>query len=92
MTPDREMRSSLDTPELVFEDGGVGIVLPGAPFAAEGATLADAAADMVDALREYAEDWPRLRQSPNHMHLAALVTFVDISTDEQLMSWLTGAG
>lgn len=54
------------TPEIFREDDGVGLILTGMPFAAEGSTLDEAAADMVDALREYAQDWPRLSQTPNH--------------------------
>ena len=78
------------TPEVFFEDDGVGIALPGAPFAAEGATLAEAAADLVHALREYAADWGRLRHAPNHQQHQPLVALVDVSTDDQLMNWLTG--
>lgn len=78
------------TPEVFFEDGGVGIALPGAPFAAEGADLHEAAADLVEALREYAQDWDRLRHAPNHQRHQVLVALVDVSSDEQLMDWLTG--
>ncbi|NYE00840.1 hypothetical protein BJY21_002024 [Kineosphaera limosa] len=78
------------TPEVFFEDGGVGIALPGAPFAAEGENLQEAAADLVEALREYAEDWAGLRNVPNHNRLQHLVALVDVSSDQQLMDWLTG--
>ena len=78
------------TPEVFREDDGVGLVLPGMPFATEGNTLEEAAADMVAALREYAEDWPRLRQAANHRKMRLLVPVIDLSTDEQLLAWLTG--
>ena len=85
------LRAAVGTvPEVYVEGEGVGIVLPGMPFAAEGATLAEAAADLVEALREYAVDWPRLRHAPNHRHLQTLVALVDISTDDELLAWLTG--
>ena len=40
---------------------------------------------------EYAEDWPRLRHAGNHRRMETLVPLVDLSTDEQLTDWLTGA-
>lgn len=78
------------TPEVFLEGEGVGIALPGAPFAAEGASLNEAAEVLVEDLREYSEDWPRLRQASNHRQLGALVGLVDNSTDEELIAWLTG--
>lgn len=78
------------TPEVFFEDDGVGIALPGAPFAAEGESLQEAAIDLVEALREYAQDWRNLRHAPNHQRHHMLVTLVDVSSDEQLLDWLTG--
>lgn len=84
------MRAVGLSPEVFFEDGGVGIALPGAPFAAEGADLHAAASDLVQALREYAQDWDRLRHAPNHRRHQILVALVDVSSDEQLIDWLTG--
>lgn len=77
-------------PKVVFENDGVGIVLPGMPFASEGDSVDDAALDLIDALREYAEDWPQLRHAPNHRRMQTLVALVEISTDEELAAWLTG--
>lgn len=76
------------TSTVVHEDDGPGSILAGKPFATEGGTLDKAAADMVDALREYAQDWPRLSEAPNHRAMEALVTFVDASTDTELSAWL----
>lgn len=45
------------TPEVYFEEDVVGLALPGAPFAAEGNDLEEAAEEMIEALREYAQDW-----------------------------------
>ncbi|WP_116115761.1 prevent-host-death protein [Austwickia chelonae] len=78
------------TPEVYFEEDVVGLALPGAPFAAEGNDLEEAAEEMIEALREYAQDWEELRHAPNHAHLSLLVLFVVISTNEKLKAWLTG--
>lgn len=85
------LRSVGLTPEVYFEGDGVGLALPGAPFAAEGADLGEAAAEMIEALREYAQDWRRLRHAPNHGRHGELVMLVETSTDDQLRAWLTGA-
>lgn len=84
------LRSVDVVPEVCFEDGGVGLALPGTPFATEGHDVATAAEDMVTALREYAQDWERLRSAPNHSRNAALVMLVETCTDDQLTAWLTG--
>ncbi|GAB3709471.1 hypothetical protein [Nocardiopsis nanhaiensis] len=40
--------------------------IPGVPVAADGSTFDEAVTEMVDALREYAEDWQdRLLDTPN---------------------------
>ena len=52
----------------------------------------EALADYVDALREYAQDWEdHLHAAPNHRMNWALVQLVDLSTDGQLTTWLTGS-
>ncbi|MDI3195826.1 hypothetical protein QK285_15600 [Pseudarthrobacter sp. AL20] len=43
--------------QVVNEDGAWAMFLPGLPLAAEGTTLEEATLDLIDALREYAEDW-----------------------------------
>lgn len=44
---------------------------------------------MVDALRDYAEEWAdRLRLAPNHADNWGLVQIVALSSDEQLRDWL----
>lgn len=78
--------------QVVNEDGAWAIFLPGLPLAAEGATLEEATLDLVDALRDYAEDWEdHLRAAPNHRDNWALVQLIDSSTDEELVAWLTGS-
>ncbi len=78
--------------QVVNEDGAWAVFMPGQPFAAEATDLAEALADFVDALRDYAEDWEdHLHGAPNHRENWALVQLVGLSTDEQLTAWLTGA-
>lgn len=76
--------------EVVAEDDGWSIFLPGLPVAADAATFDGAVAEMVDALREYADDWvDHLAAAPNHADSWGLVQLVALSTDEQLAAWLT---
>jgi len=76
--------------QVVNEDGVWGMFLPGLPLAADGTTLEEATIDLIDALREYAEDWEdHLRAAPNHRDNWALVQLIDSSTDEELDAWLT---
>lgn len=78
--------------EAHAEAGGWSLVIPGAPVAADGATFDEAVTELIDALREYAEDWAaRLRLAPNHREHWGLVQLVALSSDEQLRDWLTGA-
>ncbi|CRK55774.1 hypothetical protein [Alloactinosynnema sp. L-07] len=65
--------------------------VPGLPVAADGASLDEAIAEMVDALREYAEDWQRhLLDAPNHRDNWGLVQLISFCDDEQLREWLVG--
>jgi predicted RNase H-like HicB family nuclease len=83
---------ALPAAQVVAEDGGWSVMLPGVPVAADAATFNDAIEEMIEALREYAEDWQeRLLDAPNHRGNWALVQVVELSTDEQLRDWLTGA-
>ncbi|MBF6425556.1 prevent-host-death protein [Nocardia cyriacigeorgica] len=78
--------------EVVAENDGWSVFLPGLPVAADGATLDEAIDETVLALREYAEDWQdRLRNAPNHRENWGLVQLVSLSTDAQLRDWLVGA-
>lgn len=77
---------------VVAEGGGWAALLPGLPVAGDGTTLDDAVDDLIDALRDYAEDWnERLLHSPNHRVNWALVELVELSSEEQLRSWILGA-
>ena len=78
--------------QVVAEAGGWSVFLPGLPVAADGSTFDEAMDDMVDALREYAEDWQdRLRTSSNHQENWGLVQLIELSDDRQLAEWLVGS-
>ena len=78
--------------KVVAEAGGWSIFIPGLPVAADGATFDDAVSEMVDALREYADDWQeRLLDAPNHRDNWALVQLISFSDDDQLQDWIVGA-
>ena len=85
------MRRAVPAPEVVAEDDGWTVVLPGHPVAADGSTLDEALRDFVHALRDYAAAWDdRLHRAPNHQHAAALVQYVYVSDDEDLLRWARG--
>jgi hypothetical protein len=47
---------------------------------------------MVDALREYADDWQdRLLDSPNHHDNRGLVRLISLRGDDQLHDWIVGS-
>ncbi|MBT2445606.1 prevent-host-death protein [Streptomyces sp. ISL-43] len=78
--------------EVVAEAGGWSIFIPGLPIAADGSGFDEAVNEMVDALREYADDWQeRLRLAPNHQDSWGLVQLIALSDDRQLADWLVGA-
>jgi hypothetical protein len=77
---------------MAHESGGWSIVLPGLPVAADGATVDEALDEMVEAMREYADDWTeRLLTAPNHARNWDLVQLIDLSHDDQLRNWLVGS-
>lgn len=77
--------------QVVAEAGGWSVFVPGLPVAADGATFDEAIDEMVDALREYADDWEeRLLDVVNHRDSWAVVALVGLSDDGQLREWLVG--
>ncbi|WP_182885576.1 prevent-host-death protein [Microbispora sp. H10885] len=77
--------------QVVAEDGGWSAFIPGLPVAADGSTFDEAIDEMIDALREYAEDWQdHLLDAPNHRDNWGLVQMICLSSDEQLREWLIG--
>lgn len=62
------------------------------PVAADAVTFDQAMEEMIEALREYADDWQeRLLDAPNHRNGWALIQVVELSGDAQLREWLVGA-
>lgn len=78
--------------QVVQEVGGWSVFLPDLPVAADGATFDEAVDEMVEALREYAQDWQdRLLHAPNHRENWGLVQLISLSDDDQLREWLVGS-
>ncbi|MGI9017592.1 MAG: type II toxin-antitoxin system HicB family antitoxin [Euzebya sp.] len=89
------LRSStlVPRPELFCEEGVWVASIPDAPVAAEAGDMEAAIDELVEALREFADDWSaRLHTAPNHARWWALVQMVSFSTDEQLKNWVTRTG
>lgn len=78
--------------QVVQEAGGWSVFIPGLPVAADGATFDEAVTEMVDTLREYANDWQdHLLNAANHRDNWGLVQLISLSDDEQLREWLVGS-
>ena len=78
---------------VLAEGGGWSAVLPGVPVHGDADSFDGAVDDLVEALREYAEDWNvRLRRAPNHEGHRLLVELVELSDDGQLRDWILGRG
>lgn len=78
---------------VVAEGGGWTALLPGVPVHGDADTFDAALDDLMDALRDYAEDWnARLHAAPNHVGHRSLVALVELSDDVQLRAWLLGDG
>ena len=76
--------------QIIPEVGRWWIYLPEQPISADGATLDEAVTEMIDALREYAEDWQdHLHNAVNHRDNWGLVHLISLSDDDQLREWLT---
>jgi hypothetical protein len=77
--------------QVVAEEGGWSIFIPGLPVAADGATFDEAIMEMIGALREYADDWQDcLHSVPNHADNWSLVNLIALSSDDRLREWLAG--
>lgn len=78
--------------EVVGEAGGWSVFIPGLPVAADGVTFDEAIDEMIDALREYADDWQdHLLDAPDHRENWGIVQLVCLSDDDQLREWLVGS-
>jgi len=59
------------------------------PVHGDAETFDEAIDDLINALREYAEDWnTRLHRARNHQQQRSLVELVELSDDVQLRDWL----
>lgn len=77
---------------VVAEGGGWAALLPGLPVAGDGESFDAAIDDLIDALREYAEDWnDRLLDAPNHRANRDVVEIVELASDDELRSWILAA-
>jgi predicted RNase H-like HicB family nuclease len=77
--------------QVVQEGGGWSVFIPGLPIAADAGSFDEAIGEMIQALREYAEDWQdHLLNSPNHRDNWGLIQLIGISDDDQLRGWLVG--
>jgi len=77
--------------QVVAEAGGWSAFIPGLPVAADGGTFGEALTELIDALREYADDWQdHLFNVPNHSDNWGLVQLIAVSDDSQLREWLIG--
>jgi predicted RNase H-like HicB family nuclease len=77
---------------VLAEGGGWSAVLPGLPVHGDGSTFEDAIDDLLEALREYADDWnARLLNAPNHREHWPVVELVQLANDDQLRAWLLAA-
>ena len=78
--------------QVVAVAGSWSVFIPGLPVAADGPTFDEAISDMVQALREYAEDWQdRLLDAPNHRANWGLVQLISLSNDDHMRDWLAAA-
>jgi hypothetical protein len=75
--------------QVVPEVGGWSVFIPGLPISADGSSLDEAVDEMIDALREYSDDWQdHLLDAPNHHENWGLVQLIALSDDSQLRDWL----
>lgn len=78
--------------QVVPEADGWSVFIPGLPIAADGATFDVAITEMIEALREYADDWQeRLQDAANHRENWGLIQLISLSDDEELADWLVGS-
>lgn len=78
--------------QITHEDERVIAFMALRPFVSEGLTFDGALDDLVESLREYAEDWhDHLSSAPNHADNGALVQLVNVSSDQQLRDWIERA-
>lgn len=71
------------------EEGLYTAGLRGLPLAAEAESLSDVFNELVDEIRDYADDWVnRLRFAPNHEGNVPIVYLAQTMSDDELHGWL----
>jgi hypothetical protein len=87
-----ELRRLLPSQAVVVPEGGSwAAFIPGVPAHGDAGSFDAAIDDLIEALRDYAEDWnDRLHAAPNHAQHRSLVELVELSDDDQLRDWLVG--
>jgi hypothetical protein len=71
--------------QVVPDVGAWSVFIPGLPVTADGGSFDEAITEMIDALREYAEDWQsRLLDAQNHRDNWGLVQLISFGDDTQL--------
>src|SRR5271155_3146131 len=76
---------------VVQEGDGWSVFIPGLPIAADAVSFDEAVSEMIETLREYAQDWQdHLLGAPNHQDNWGLVQLISLSSDAQLRGWLLG--
>ena len=91
----RELLTQTVRPQIqvAHEDDRIIVFMESRPFVSEGLTVDDALDDLIESLREYAEDWvEHLSGAPNHAGNWALVELVTLSSDQQLRDWFERDG
>jgi hypothetical protein len=85
----RLMRARPAQAVVVREGGGWAALLTGLPIHGEGETFDGAIGDLIEAVRNYAEDWnDHLLTAPNHRENWDLAQIGELATDAQLRTWL----
>jgi hypothetical protein len=77
--------------KVIQEGDGWSVFIPGLPIAADAVTFDEAINEMIESLREYAQDWQdHLLNAPNHRDNWGLVQLISLSDEVQLRKWLLG--
>lgn len=77
--------------QVVAEGGGWAVIFPGLSVHGDGDTFDGAVDDALEALREYAQAWnDDLHTAANHADNRAVVELIELSTDDELRSWVLG--
>ena len=77
--------------QAAHEDGAWALFIPGLPIGVEATEFDDALTDLVDALRDYADDWvDHLYLAPNHTDNWGIVNLILLSDDDALRHWAVG--